>query len=334
MKTIRFERFGNPSQVATCVEVAEPPAPAAWEVLVEVLAFSINPSDVAILAGQYGNLPPLPATPGMEAVGRIRACGSAVRELAVGDVVLLVANGCWTQRCKLPATAVHKVPPGLDLKQLAVLKVNAATAWLLLTGTVPLKRGDWVLQSAPLSSVGRAVIQLCRHLGLRTVNVVRRDTAIDEVRAAGGDVAVLDAPDLAARVAQATRKASIKLALDAVGGPGIERLADGLGRGASVINYGMLSRQAAVLRPDQMIFRGIQLQGFWLSDRLGKMPLKERDQLFTTLVELLAKGVLDARIAPGEWDIGEIGAAIRDAEPGVSRGKVLVYPNGLAALGR
>ncbi len=332
MKCIRFERFGTPSQVASCVAVADEPDPAAWEVIVDILAFSVNPSDLAILAGQYGSLPRLPATPGMEAVGRVRSCGQSVTGVAPGDAVLVVANECWTQQRRLPATAVHKVPSGLDLRQLAVLKVNAASAWLLLNETVPLKRGDWIIQSAPLSSVGRAVIQLCRHLGFRTVNVVRREDAVPEVKGVGGDVVVMDGPDLAKNVALATRQAPIKLGLDAVAGPGIERLADCLARHGTVVNYGMLSREPARLRADQLIFRGVSLKGFWLSDRLSRMPLKERDTLFGRLVDLLASGVLQARIAPGEWTIDNMAAAIREAEQGGRSGKVLVYPHGVSAL--
>jgi NADPH:quinone reductase-like Zn-dependent oxidoreductase len=94
----------------------------------------------------------------------------------------------------------------------------------------------------------------------------------------------------------------------------------------------MLTLDAAKLRLDQLIFRGITLKGFWLSDRLNRMPLKERESLFGTLIDLLSKGVLNTRIAPGEWGIDDIAAAIRYAEQPNRAGKVVVFPHGTGIL--
>ena len=53
MKVARFSRFGPPDEVTECVEVADPPAPAADEVALEVLAFPINPADTLMIEGLY-----------------------------------------------------------------------------------------------------------------------------------------------------------------------------------------------------------------------------------------------------------------------------------------
>lgn len=328
MKLIRVEKFGSPSQACRCVEVPDVGAPSAWEVVVDVEACVVNPSDLAIIAGQYGSLPTLPATPGMEGVGRITARGSSVNAFEVGDRVVLVGNDTWTQRRKVPAAAVFKVPAHLDVLQLAMLKVNPATALMLLRHSGPkLVRGDWLLQTAPLSSVGRAVLQLARKFGFRTVNVVRRAETIDEVKAAGGDVVLQDGAGLAAAVAAATRNGPIRLAFDPVGGPGVERVADCLARHATIVNYGMLTREPLTLRADQTIFKGITLKGFWLSEILSRLTLKERDDLFAELVGLLADGTLRGEIA-ATYPIDEVALAIRHAERQGRRGKVLMLPNG------
>ncbi len=74
----------------------------------------------------------------------------------------------------------------------------------------------------------------------------------------------------------------IRLALDAVAGPGVNRLAECLVEGATIVNYGMLSTEACVLSPEQTIFRNIQLRGFWLAKLLSRMPQSKRVELLNS----------------------------------------------------
>ncbi|MEZ5740903.1 MAG: alcohol dehydrogenase catalytic domain-containing protein [Burkholderiaceae bacterium] len=75
MKIIRLASYGEPDQVARCVEQPDPAAPSPGEALFDVLAFPINPADLAFCRGQYRLRPPLPTTPGAECVGRVTAIG-------------------------------------------------------------------------------------------------------------------------------------------------------------------------------------------------------------------------------------------------------------------
>lgn len=327
MKQIRFDAFGPPSHVARCCDVPAPGEPSAWEVLVDIEACAINPADLARLAGRYGELPKLPATLGLEAAGRIVARGASVTDLAVGDRVILISNDNWCQQRRLAASQVFKVAPGLDVLQLAALKVSACTALELVHRQVALERGAWIVQTAPLSGVGRAVMQIARHDGLRTLNIVRRADAIDEVKAAGGDVAVVDGPDLVRAAKAIMGSAPATLALDAVGGDGVARLAPLLERGGTIVNYGMLSGQPLALSCDDVIFGGITLKGFWLTQRLSRMTHVQRDSLIGEAVELLRLGVLRADIA-ASYPLDAIGSALRHVDEPGRRGKVFLLPNG------
>ena len=60
------------------------------------------------------------------------------------------------------------VPNDIAPEQAAMLKINPITAWRMLHDFVRLEKGDWVIQNAANSAVGRAVILLCRELGFRT----------------------------------------------------------------------------------------------------------------------------------------------------------------------
>lgn len=327
MKQIRFDVFGPPSHAARCCEVPSPGQPSAWEVLVDVEACAINPADLARLAGRYGELPKLPATLGLEAVGRIVACGSSVADLAVGDRVILISNDNWCQQRRLAASQVFKVAPELDVLQLAALKVGACTALELVRRHAALERGAWIVQTAPLSSVGRAVMQIARHDGLRTLNIVRRPDAIDEVKAAGGDAAIVEGPDLVKAARDVMGSAPAMLALDAVGGNGVARLAQLLERGGTIVNYGMLSGKPIELGCDEVIFGGINLKGFWLTQRLSRMTQVQRNTLIAEAVGLLSLGVLHAEIA-ATYPLDAIGNALRHVDEPGRRGKVFLLPNG------
>ena len=323
MKQIQFHSFGQPSLVARCVEVPDVGSPSAWEVVVEVEAFPINVADLAMLSGTYGTLPKLPATVGMEAVGKVIECGSAVKTLVPGDRVVLLGNNNWAERRKVPIAAVHKVESLGDAAQLSMLKVNPATAYLLLNSFTSLGEGDWVLQTAPLSSVGQCVIQIAKAKGFKTLNIVHRAEIKSDILARGGDVVLENGPDLAERVRATVGHDPIQLALDAVAGPGVQRLAEALGEGGQIINYGMLSNESCTLSPDQTIFRGITLKGFWLSKVLNRMSKTERVTLFDTLSELMVGGNLKIDV-DACFAITDINQALRRAEERGRGGKVVV----------
>src|SRR5258706_433067 len=98
MKQVLIEKYGPPWEVARCAEVADVGAPAADEVVFDVLAFPINPADMWFCKGSYRLKPPLPATPGAECVGRVTAVGAAVKHVEAGDLVINLQPENWAQR--------------------------------------------------------------------------------------------------------------------------------------------------------------------------------------------------------------------------------------------
>ena len=327
MKIVQFSRFGPPEQVAECIEADDPPAPAADEVTLDVLAFPINPADTLMIEGRYAVRPPLPSRAGAECIARVATIGSAVTDLKAGDLVIPLDRDNWVQRKVAKADRVMKVPAGVDPLQLAMLKVNPPTAYLMMTKYVALSPGDWILQSAANSGVGHCLIQLAKAEGFKTVNIVRREGLADELTALGADVVLVDGPDLAERITAATKGAPIKLAIDAVGGTQIVRFADALADEATVVNYGLLSGENPQLSGHQCVFKRISLTGFWLMPWLQKMPRDEIATLYGGLAKHVADGSLRVPIQ-ATFPIEEIKQALALANGYHRAGKVLVTPNG------
>src|SRR5215472_15378516 len=226
MKKVEITDYGAPEIVAHCIEAPDVGSPGAGEIVFDVLAFPINPADLSFCRGSYRLRPALPATPGAECVGRVAAVGDGVRDIRPGDFVVNLQRENWAQRRRIRAEDAIPLPAGLDLAQAAMLRINPATALLLLEDHVDLKPGDWVIQDVANSAVGRHLIVLAKARGVRTVNVVRRDGVAAELRVLGADVVLKDGPDLAERARSATGGAPIRLGIDAVSGDACRRIAD------------------------------------------------------------------------------------------------------------
>jgi NADPH:quinone reductase-like Zn-dependent oxidoreductase len=302
------------------------PVLAPGQALVAVLAAPINPSDVLMLTGQYGQLPPLPAVGGSEGVGRVVELGPQTQGPAVGQTVLLPAgSGTWASHVVVPAAHLVPLPNDADPKQLAMLTVNPPTASLLLSDFASLQPGDWVIQNSANSGVGSYVVQLARLRGLKTVNLVRRESAVAGVQAQGGDVVLVDGDDLAERVKAATGGAAIKLGIDAVGGSATMRLAATLAEGATVVNYGALSGEPCVLSPRELVFRDVTLKGFWLARWFRTTPVAQQRALLGELAGLIAVGRLRTPIQ-ATYDVSQIKQAVAAAAAGERQGKILITP--------
>ncbi|WP_342245483.1 zinc-dependent alcohol dehydrogenase family protein [Pseudomonas sp. OTU5201] len=313
-----------PQDVIEAVEFELPPV-GVGQALVKVLAAPINPSDVLTLTGEYGMLPPLPAIGGNEGVGEVVEVAADVTNLKPGQTVLLPV-GCGTWRTHLIADAKQLIPlPSADPKQLAMLTVNPPTAYLMLRDFVELQAGDWVIQNAANSGVGSYLIQLAKIRGLKTINVVRRDSAVASVQAEGGDVVLVDGPDLPKRVREATGGAPVKLGIDAVGGASTDHLAASLAEGGVLVNYGRMSGEPCQVNPGSFVFRDVTLKGFWLARWFRQATPQQQMQLFGELIQLIASGKIKARIA-ATYDISQIKEAVAAAACGERDGKIVLVP--------
>lgn len=327
MKQVQLAAYGVPEQVVRCNEVPDVGAPGRGEVVFDVLAFPINPADIAFCTGHYRLKPPLPATPGAECVGRVTAVGAGVSHVAVGDHVINLQRENWTQRRLVRGEDVIAIPKGIPLRQAAMLRINPPTAQLLLSDVTKLSAGDWVVQNVANSAVGRLVIRLGRAQGIRTVNVVRRESLFAELHPMGADACVVDGPDLAERVAAATGGSPVKLGIDAVCGESLSRIAACVADDGAVVTYGAMSGGQPVIDRNDLMFRGVTLSGFMLGRFLGRRSLAEIRAIFAALGAEMLAGKLDAPVAE-VYPIERIAEAVAHAQRDAKGGKILVAPNG------
>src|SRR6201987_3756223 len=163
MRAVQLTSFGNPVDGLEYVDIPEPDAPGPNQVLIGVEFSPINPNDLSVARGPYASRPPLPAVIGNEGVGRVLAVGPGVESVKVGDRVLApLSSFTWRERMVASANGLFALPLDADPQQLAMLAINPPTAALLLSEYVNLKPGEWVVQNAANSGVGRWVIAFAK----------------------------------------------------------------------------------------------------------------------------------------------------------------------------
>lgn len=297
MRQLQLVAFGEPSEVIELNTVSEPVL-GQEDVLVSMEAAPINPSDFLLVRGIYGVRPALPFSVGAEGVGRVTRTGSKVDVALQGKRVLIAPTyeqGTWADQVVVPVRNIVPMNEEADALQLSMIGINPVTAYLLLNRYVSLMPGDWIGQTAANSAMGQYIIALAKLAGVKTLNVVRREEAAEQVRQWGGDLVVLQGDNLHKDVEEALDGKKLSLVLDTVGGTPVGELAKSLKTGGSIVVYAIQSEQFPVFSLD-FVFRGLSLHGFWLGNWIRSAPRREIQEIYQKLGDLVADGSISAAV--------------------------------------
>ena len=299
MRKLQITGIGEPADVLELVEF-QAPTPGPGQVLVEVEAATINASDFLYISGRYFITPQPPADVGAEGVGRVLAVGPGEDASLVGARVLILPTyrqGTWATHLIAATTDIVVVPDDIDTVQLAMVGINPMTALLMLRNYGnPWTPDRWIGQTAGNSAVGEYLIKLARRFGWKTLSVVRREAAAEQVRSWGGDRVVIDEDDLESNLAQSLSDTELDIVVDSVGGRAARQLVQHLRFGGTLVSYAVLSGQTASPGVLDLIGRHVNWTGFWLMNWLHRTDTTQVHSAYRDLVELVADGTLSARV--------------------------------------
>jgi len=326
MKAIQFEQFGQPSEVLHLSEVPIP-EPGPGQVRVRMIASPINPSDLLTVQGRYGVLPKLPATPGYEGVGVVDKAGPGlVGRFLVGRRVAVLNSdgGNWGEYVSVQAIRAIPVSSDLPDAQVASFFVNPATVLAMARHVLKVPKGEWLLQSAAGSTLGRMMIKLGKHDGFKTLNIVRRREAMDELKSLGADAVICseDGP-IDEQVRRIVGGDGVSYAIDPVGGETGTGVFNALANGGRMLVYGTLEEAPIRVDPRKMIAGKRVVEGFYLGHWAADRSKIKMLLLFRELAALIRSGVLATDLGR-EYPLEAIKDAVRDAETVGRRGKVLL----------
>ncbi len=217
MKAVVVHQYGGP-EVQKFEDYPDPVA-GPGEVLVRVAATSVNPIDYKRRAGLTKDFYPLvfPGLIGVDIAGTVAKLGPGVEGFSVGDHVFAMADNTYAELCVVKATALAKIPNGLDLIQAAALPLVTVTGNQLLAAT-GIKAGQTVLVVGAAGNVGRSAVFTAKQRGATVIaGVLKRQ--IDESKTIGADQVVATDDDTAI-----ANLPPLDAVADAVGGRTAEKL--------------------------------------------------------------------------------------------------------------
>lgn len=324
MKRAIFRNHGVPQEAIEIIEEPDP-IPGPNEVRVRNRIMTINPADLLTIEGRYGAEPvTLPFTPGFGSYGTVDLVGEGVTRLSAGDPVLPVGSGLWSDTIILHERMAPKAPTGIDIEQAAMMRANPGTAYLMLRDFVELSEGDWIIQNASNSSVGRLVIRFAKEFGLRTINIVRREDIVDTLADDGADIVLVDDGNM--NIPDALRSvtsSSPKLALDAIGGEASAKLASTLENGGTLIVYGLLSGEDSRIEVRDLVFRDVKVIGFWLSHWYAAAKAEAVREMNNFLLDRLEQGIIHSTIE-ARYPLSEVKTAVEHAAKKGRSGKIIL----------
>ena len=296
------------------------------QVRIGMLAMNILPADLLQMNQQYGYQPALPYVPGHEGVAVVLEIGSEVLDLQPGERVLPIGVfGVWSDELVVQRRSLIPVPSQGHVIQQAMLAANPATAWVLLQHHVTIQPGQWVIQNAANSAVGQCTRQLASHLGVQLINVVRRPEAValDE----SGHWLVDDGQDpelLQKSVHKITQGEPVALGLDAIGGKASHALAASLSPQGRLVLYGLLSGDPCIISGKDLLFRNIEVKGFWLANWFSNPDNRQKAKtVYPALMALAAQNVLRMSVEK-IYELSEVLEAIAHSSRSGRQGKVLL----------
>ncbi|MGJ7511179.1 alcohol dehydrogenase catalytic domain-containing protein [Variovorax sp. GT1P44] len=338
MKAIRYYRYGEPASVLESTTVADPPFPAAGQVLIRVSKRPVHPGDLLGIRGRYrgptdrSDVALGGATPGFEGAGTIEAIGTDVEEqrgLAVGARVMFFPDrAAWSERALVAAEYVTLIPDDISDSIASQLHVTPLTAVLLLraaseVGVQGPGQGALVL-TAGGSAVARLLAILARSRGIHVVSVVRRRGGAEALRnrLTGVPIVTTDDENWKQQLTAALDGQPIRAVVDPVGGLIPSEIASMLANGGAVISYGDLSGEPISLSALSFSTRGISIRGVSVGG-WGGLPEPQRRADVSIALDL-------ARTDPSQFDVeaeypfAAVSEAALHAERAAKSGAVLL----------
>lgn len=331
-KAIEISAYqSNPLRAMLALKVAEKEKSGVSQgkVLIKMEGSPINPSDVAFLQGVYGIKKQLPAVPGFEGCGRVVAVADQMQlNHWLGKRVACFAqadeDGTWAAYFETDPANIIEISDELPLADAAGYLVNPFTAYGLIDKALTYN-GTGLLINAAGSRVASWLFFLAEKHKIPFIAVCRKSETAEKLRNAGVNHAlVYGEKNFDEQLIELTKKLNVNILLDAVGGEACGQMAKSLQRNGKVIVYGGLSNKpVADLDIIQLIFNGLTVKGFHLSQWLNEANHEKRSNAREIINQAMLGGMVNVPLEK-TISLDEIVSGMKHYLGNMSAGKVIL----------
>ena len=304
------------------------------QVKVGIVLRPINPADIFSLMAVYPgfNASAPDAVPGLEGVGVVLE--SASEKVPKGAKVIgrpftsvEGGQGTWQSEIVASEDDVFVIPPeaGLDDTTLAQFYVNPVTAYGMIAD-LDIPKGEYLLQTGAGSVLGRQVIQMAKNKGIKTINVVRREALVAELKALDADAEVIvaeTAEAIAEQVGKITGGKGAYGAIECVGGEVTKGVVSSVRNNGIVFLYGAMGGLEISAGIPDILFRGVTVKGWWLVNYMGGKTVAQKDEVCAEILKLMSDGVVTP-YSGKVFQLADVQAAIGEATKAARGGKVFL----------
>lgn len=324
MRAIRCHSLTGPSGLR--VDEIPAPEPGPGQVLIDVRAAGVNFPEVLLSYGKYQFRPEPPFVPGGEAAGVVRAVGSGVTEVAVGDrVAATMLHGAFAEQIVVPALSTVPLPAGVPFEVGAATLLTYLTTAHALIDRAALRAGETLLVLGAAGGVGLSAVQLGRLLGARVIAAASSDDKValclDNGAAAG---ICYGREDLKERAKALAGPAGVDVVYDPVGGALSEAALRSLAWEGRHLVVGFAGGEIPRIPLNLTLLKGCQIVGvFW-----GEFARREPQRNRAHGVQVM-KWVQEGRLAPhlhAVLPFSRAGEALERLERRQVKGKVVLVP--------
>jgi NADPH2:quinone reductase len=306
---------------ALSIEDIELPPLGMGQARVRIRAAAVNFPDILTVQGKYQHRPELPYVPGSEGAGDVVAVGEGVRNVKVGDRVIVSALGCFAEEIQVAATALRPIPAGADYAMAAGFTTAYLTAYVGLVRRAQIAKGEWLLVHGAAGGVGLAAVDLGRALGAKVIATASTDAKREFLVYYGADH-VLPPSGFRDDVKRLTGGQGADVVFDPVGGDVFDESTRCIAFDGRLLVVGFTSGRIASINANIPLIKGFSVMGMRAGEYGRRFPDKGRENV-ATIDTMLAEGRLHPHIG-ARFPLARAVDAMRMLQDRKAIGKVIV----------
>ncbi len=340
MKGVQIHKHGGP-EVLQYEEMADPSC-GNQDVLVQMKASSINHLDVWVRQGIPGWKVSLPLIPGSDGAGVIAGKGEGIKDLTVGDKVMIIpnvscgncefcvngddnlcneygiigetCNGCDAELAVFHRRNVIPIPKNLTYEEAAAIPLVFMTAWHMLVTKAQVKPEQFVLVLAAGSGIGSAAIQIAKLHGAKVIATAGSEDKLEKAKALGADFVIDHYKEpISETVKQFTEKRGVDIVVEHVGKATWEESLKSLAKCGKIVTCGATTGAEVGLHLNHLFYKHQQIIGSTMATR------GELFEIMNFVRQKKLKPVIDK-----EFLLKDIAEAHKYVETGKQFGKVIL----------